>query len=42
MKIGEYNVIDKIGEGGFGEVFTVEKTVIHMLLRYAQVRIPKI
>lgn len=25
MKIGEYDVIDKIGEGGFGEVFTVEK-----------------
>lgn len=25
MKYGEYNVVDKIGEGGFGEVFTVEK-----------------
>ncbi|BBE18577.1 serine/threonine protein kinase [Aquipluma nitroreducens] len=25
MKFEEYNVIDKIGEGGFGEVFAVEK-----------------
>jgi serine/threonine protein kinase len=25
MKFGEYNVIDKIGKGGFGEVFIVEK-----------------
>lgn len=25
MKFGDYTVINKIGEGGFGEVFTVEK-----------------
>lgn len=33
MKYGEYNVINKIGEGGFGEVFKVEKNGQYFALK---------
>lgn len=33
MKYGDYNVIEKIGNGGFGEVYKVEKDGINYALK---------